>query len=131
MKSALLTTSLLLLLSTAAFAQTLEKKSLSLDGAKKVIAAAVAEAKRLNAPGGVIAVVDDGGNLNGARAIGQHLWRRGEYLHRQGPDGGLVQAAYKGIRRHHQERAYLNGRARELHAASGRSADHAGWTGDW
>jgi glc operon protein GlcG len=34
-----------------------------LDGAKKVIAAAVAEAKRLNAPGGVIAVVDEGGNL--------------------------------------------------------------------
>src|SRR5881397_4145694 len=63
MKSALLTTSLLLLLSTAAFAQTLEKKSLSIDGARKVIAAAVAEAKRLNAPGGVIAVVDAGGNL--------------------------------------------------------------------
>src|SRR5947208_16695091 len=63
MKSALLTTFLLLLLSTAAFAQTLEKKSLSLDGAEKVIAAAKAEAKKLNAPGGVIAVVDDGGNL--------------------------------------------------------------------
>lgn len=44
-------------------AQVLDKKSLSLDGAKRVIAAAVAEAKRLNAPGGVIAVVDDGGNL--------------------------------------------------------------------
>jgi len=63
MKSALLKTSLLLLLSTAAMAQTLEKKSLSLDGAERVIAAAKAEAKRLNAPGGVIAVVDDGGNL--------------------------------------------------------------------
>jgi glc operon protein GlcG len=44
-------------------AQTLEKKSLSLDGARRVIATAVAEARRLNAPGGVIAVVDDGGNL--------------------------------------------------------------------
>ena len=32
-------------------------------GAMKVIAAAVAEAKRVNAPGAVIAVVDDGGNL--------------------------------------------------------------------
>src|SRR5689334_2824800 len=63
MKSALLKTSLLLLLSTVAMAQTLEKKSLSLDGAEKVIAAAKAEAKRLNAPGGVIAVVDAGGNL--------------------------------------------------------------------
>ena len=44
-------------------AQTVEKKSLTLDGAKKVIAAAVAYAKKNNAPGGVIAVVDDGGNL--------------------------------------------------------------------
>ena len=40
-----------------------DKQGLTLDGAKKVIAAAVAEAKRVNAPGGSIAVVDDGGNL--------------------------------------------------------------------
>jgi uncharacterized protein GlcG (DUF336 family)/mannose-6-phosphate isomerase-like protein (cupin superfamily) len=40
-----------------------EKKVLTLGGARKVIAAAEAEAKRLNAPGGVIAVVDDGGSL--------------------------------------------------------------------
>ncbi|HMG35002.1 MAG TPA: heme-binding protein [Blastocatellia bacterium] len=44
-------------------AQVIEKKSLTIDGARRVIAAAVAEAKKLNAPGGVIAVVDDGGNL--------------------------------------------------------------------
>jgi glc operon protein GlcG len=44
-------------------AQTVQKTSLTLDGAKKVIAAAVAEAKTQNAPGGAIAVVDDGGNL--------------------------------------------------------------------
>jgi len=44
-------------------AQTTEKKSLTLEGAKKVIAAAVAYAKKNNAPGGVIAVVDEGGNL--------------------------------------------------------------------
>jgi glc operon protein GlcG len=44
-------------------AQTVEKKSLTLDGAKKVIAAAVEYAKKNNAPGGAIAVVDDGGNL--------------------------------------------------------------------
>src|SRR5438128_2641382 len=43
--------------------QVIDKKGLTLDGAKKVIAAAVAEAKRVKAPGGVIAVVDDGGNL--------------------------------------------------------------------
>jgi heme-degrading protein len=44
-------------------AQVMEKKTLTIDGAKRVIAAAAAEAKKLNAPGGVIAVVDDGGNL--------------------------------------------------------------------
>ncbi len=44
-------------------AQTIEKKTLTLDGAKKVIEAAKAEAKHVNAPSGVIAVVDDGGNL--------------------------------------------------------------------
>src|SRR5438876_4832008 len=40
-----------------------EKKSLNLDGAKKAIVAAVDYAKKNNAPGGVIAVVDEGGNL--------------------------------------------------------------------
>src|SRR3990172_1539306 len=46
-----------------ASAQVAEKKSLTLEGARQVIAAAKAEAQKLNAPGGVIAVVDDGGNL--------------------------------------------------------------------
>lgn len=40
-----------------------DKRVLTIEGAKKVIAGAVAEAKKKNAPGGVIAVVDDGGNL--------------------------------------------------------------------
>src|SRR5215211_7367815 len=55
----------LIVLSAAVFtnAQTVEKKALTIDGAKKVIAGAVAYAKKNNAPGGVIAVVDDGGNL--------------------------------------------------------------------
>lgn len=44
-------------------AQTVDKKALTLDGAKKVIAGAVTYAKKNNAPGGVIAVVDEGGNL--------------------------------------------------------------------
>lgn len=44
-------------------AQVTSKKSLTLDGAQKVIAAAIDESKKLNAPGGVIAVVDEGGNL--------------------------------------------------------------------
>src|SRR5256884_5514996 len=48
---------------TIAGAQIAEKKVLTLEGARRVIAAAEAEAKKVNAPGGVIAVVDDGGNL--------------------------------------------------------------------
>jgi uncharacterized protein GlcG (DUF336 family) len=55
----------LMLLPAVVFAgagQVATKKTLSIDGARKVIAAAVAQAHRNNA-GGVIAVVDDGGNL--------------------------------------------------------------------
>ena len=54
---------LMLSLSVIANSQTTEKKSLTIEGAKKVIAASVAYAKKNNAPGGVIAVVDEGGNL--------------------------------------------------------------------
>ncbi len=50
-------------LAIASIAQTADKKTLTLKGAEAVIAAAKAEAQKLQAPGGVIAVVDDGGNL--------------------------------------------------------------------
>ena len=53
----------LLVMVLSSQAQVIEKKSLNLDGAKKAIAAAVEYAKKNNAPGGVIAVVDEGGNL--------------------------------------------------------------------
>jgi glc operon protein GlcG len=43
-------------------AQVVDKKALTLEGARHVIATAIGEARRLQAPGGVIAVVDDGGN---------------------------------------------------------------------
>jgi len=46
-----------------ASAQVAEKKTLTLQGAERVIAAAKAEAQKLKAPGGVVAVVDVGGNL--------------------------------------------------------------------
>ena len=52
-----------LAVSQSADAQTIDKPSLSLEGARKVIAAARDFALTKNAPGGVIAVVDDGGNL--------------------------------------------------------------------
>src|SRR5258708_7277522 len=50
------------LLGATANAQVADKKALTLDGAKKVMAAAQAEAKKSNSTG-VIAIVDDGGNL--------------------------------------------------------------------
>ena len=54
---------MVLCLASLANAQTVEKKTLTLQGAERVIAAAKAEAQKVQAPGGVIAVVDDGGNL--------------------------------------------------------------------
>jgi uncharacterized protein GlcG (DUF336 family)/quercetin dioxygenase-like cupin family protein len=53
----------ILSITSLAAAQTTEKKTLTLQGAERVIAAAKAEAQKLQAPGGVVAVVDDGGNL--------------------------------------------------------------------
>jgi glc operon protein GlcG len=61
-KTISLLTLLSALIATAA-AQTADKKTLTLKGAEAVIAAAKAQAQKLNAPGGVIAVVDDGGSL--------------------------------------------------------------------
>ena len=55
--------SMILCIASFTDAQTAEKKTLTLQGAEHVIAAAKAEAQKLQAPGGVIAVVDDGGNL--------------------------------------------------------------------
>ena len=53
----------LVLATTAdARAQVMQKKTLNLEGARRVIAAAQAEAHKNNATG-VVAVVDDGGNL--------------------------------------------------------------------
>ena len=64
MKVSPATLCMLLVLAVAdADAQTAVKIGLNREGAKKVLAAAVAEAKKLNAPGAAIAVVDEGGNL--------------------------------------------------------------------
>ena len=62
-KKILQLTVLIVALLAVANGQTADKKTLTLQGAEQVIAAAKSEAKKLQAPGGVIAVVDDGGNL--------------------------------------------------------------------
>jgi len=64
----------------AAEAQIADKKVLTLDGATRVIAAAEAHGRQVNAPGAVIAVVDDGGNLmalerlDGTFSAGANVW---------------------------------------------------------
>ena len=63
MKILIKATLLLCAIVATAQAQLVEHKALLIDGAHKVIAGAVAYAKKVNAPGGVIAVVDEGGNL--------------------------------------------------------------------
>jgi glc operon protein GlcG len=63
LKQVLGTAVLILAAAAAGQAQVAERKSLTLDGAKRVIAAAQADARSRNAPGAVIAVVDEGGNL--------------------------------------------------------------------
>ncbi len=50
-------------LSSSGQAQVVNRATLTLDGAKTAAAAAVSEAKKLSAPGGAIAVVDEGGHL--------------------------------------------------------------------
>src|SRR4030095_6463353 len=64
MKTKGIVASLMLTLVTATFAsaKVAKKKSLTISGARTAIAAAAAEAKKRNTTG-VIAVVDDGGNL--------------------------------------------------------------------
>jgi len=44
-------------------AQVVDRKALTLDGARQIIRTAIGEARRINAPGAVVAVVDDGGHL--------------------------------------------------------------------
>jgi glc operon protein GlcG len=51
------------MIALASKAQVIISKNISLDAAKKIVAEAVKFAKANNAPGGAIAVVDNGGNL--------------------------------------------------------------------
>jgi glc operon protein GlcG len=61
-RALLVAAALVAVVAVPARAQVLEKKVLTLEGARRAIAAAEAEARR-NKAGGIIAVVDDGGNL--------------------------------------------------------------------
>lgn len=63
-KSKILSVALIVMTAySASGAQTIEKKALTIDGARAAIRSAIEEAGRVKAPGAVMAVVDDGGNL--------------------------------------------------------------------
>ena len=61
--AAILSFTAMIMLAAETKAQTIATKNISLEAAKKVVAEAVKYAKANNAPGGAIAVVDNGGNL--------------------------------------------------------------------
>lgn len=61
--TALLSFTAMVLMAQVTNAQTISTKNISLEAAKKVVTEAVKYAKANNAPGGAIAVVDNGGNL--------------------------------------------------------------------
>jgi glc operon protein GlcG len=61
--AAALAVSAMIISATSAKAQVSEQKNITLEAAKKVVAEAVKFAKANNAPGGSIAVVDNGGTL--------------------------------------------------------------------
>src|SRR2546428_4261736 len=104
----------LLLFSTAVPAQVAEKRTLTLAGAEKVLAAALSEARRLKTTG-AIAVVDDGGNLLALSRID----RGRPHQRRKGADRGAFQEAYARVRGDHRQRPHGDDRPRGLHAARG------------
>jgi glc operon protein GlcG len=61
--SAMLSFAAMVLMATDGKAQIINTKTISLDAAKKVVTEAVKYGKANNAPGGAIAIVDNGGNL--------------------------------------------------------------------
>jgi glc operon protein GlcG len=61
--AAFLSFAAMVIMATKTNAQVISTKNISLDAAKKVVAEAVKYARANNAPGGAIAVVDNGGNL--------------------------------------------------------------------
>src|SRR5512147_2842649 len=61
--AAFLSFSAMVMMATHLHAQVITTKTISLEAAKKVVAEAVKFGKANNAPGGAIAVVDNGGNL--------------------------------------------------------------------
>ena len=115
---------LMIALVVSAGAQTIDSPTLSLEGARKAIAAAKAEAAAKQAPGGVIAVVDSGGNLmalerlDGTFAAGANI----------SVGKARTAALFKRPTRVFEELINKGRTAMAaLHAPARRCADHRGW----
>ena len=80
-------------MSVPVLAQITEKKSLTLEGARTVITAAKLYAAKNNAPGGVIAVVDEGGNLVALERLDGTFSAGANISIGKGKDRGDVQAS--------------------------------------
>ena len=81
--------------------------------------------RRLNAPGGVIAVVDDGGNLMALERLDGTFAAGANISIGKARTAVLFQTPTRVFRRHHQEWPHGNGciAGRLLHAAAGRRPD--------
>ena len=106
MKVVITTLSMLMALSfySVGLAQTVQKKGLTLEGAKKVIAAAVAEAKQQRTWWSHRCRRRRRQSYR-SRAAGQYLCRRRQHFDWQGADRGLVQTAHEVLRRRDQQGA--------------------------
>jgi len=111
-------------------AQTFQKKALTLEGAKKVIAAAVAEAKNKNAPGGAIAVIDEGGNLIAVERL-DNTFAAGANISIGKARTAVLFKRHEVFRRRDQQGTDGDDNASRLHLAAGRHTDHRRWTDHW
>jgi Haem-degrading len=115
-----------------AAAQFAEKKILTLDIARKMVAAAESEAVR-NHLAGVVAVVDDGGwlilqeRMDHAAYVASVDQRRA--VARQSPHCGVVQEAEPGARGRYQPRPHCGGHDARLHKDAGRPSNRRRWRG--
>jgi glc operon protein GlcG len=97
---------------SAQMVHTSVKPVLTLAGAKVVAMAGVAEAKRLNAPGGAIAVVDDGGNLLYLERLDNTFAAAARVAEGKARTAALFRRATKGL-----EDAIVSGRTTLLNVA--------------
>ena len=110
-----------------AAAQFMEKKVLTLAAARKMVAAAEAEAERHHLAG-VVAVVDDGGWPILIERMDQCcLYRQRRTCARQSQDGSVIQETKPGARGSHQPWPYCGCYGARLCRDARRASDRGRW----